>query len=85
MPPSGSWWNGSFWETDPVEQPLIDLILLSWNHPEVTRPCVETILANTTVPSTLIIVDQGSSEETKQYLRTFRSTPKVAIEILWNP
>lgn len=62
-----------------------DLVLLSWNQLECTRPCVESILAGTEVPARLIIVDQHSDEETRSYLKSLRSTPAVHIEILWNP
>lgn len=68
-----------------MEKPLVDLILLSWNHPEVTRPCVESILANTEVPSRLIIIDQGSNETTREYLKAISSSAQVDVEILWNP
>ena len=62
-----------------------DLVLLSWNHPELTRPCVESLCANTTVPARLIIIDQGSDEETRNYLKSLRSTPHLTIDLLWNP
>lgn len=62
-----------------------DLVLLSWNHLEVTRPCVESILAHTTVPSRLIVIDQNSDEETKTYLRGLSSTSTVHVEVLFNP
>lgn len=64
---------------------VCDLVLLSWNHPELTRPCVESILANTTVPSRLIIVDQGSDDQTQRYLKSIRSNSDVTVEIIWNP
>ncbi len=64
--------------------PLCDLVLLSWNHPEVTGPCVASLLAHTTVPSRLIIVDQGSDEATRRLLTSLGSTPHVQVEILWN-
>lgn len=62
-----------------------DLVLLSWNHPECTAPCVESILAHTTLPARLIIVDQGSNDETRHLLRGLKSTASVSIEIIWNP
>ena len=64
---------------------VCDLVLLSWNHLECTRPCVESILAHTQVPSHLIIVDQASEEETRSYLQSLQPSPFVRIEILWNP
>ena len=62
-----------------------DLVLLSWNQLECTRPCVESILANTGLPCRLIIVDQNSDAETRAYLRGLRSTPRVTVELLFNP
>lgn len=61
-----------------------DLVLLSWNHLECTRPCVESVFAHTNIPARLIIVDQGSEEETKGYLRSLVSTPDLIVEIIWN-
>lgn len=61
-----------------------DLVLLSWNHLECTRPCVESILANTAIPCRLIIVDQNSDAETRGYLEGLRSTPAVHVEVLFN-
>ena len=66
-------------------QTLCDLVLLSWNHLELTRPCVESLLAHTTVPSRLIIVDQASAEPTQEYLRGLKGTPAVQVELLLNP
>ena len=62
-----------------------DLVLLSWNHLECTRPCVESLLANTTVPSRLIIIDQGSNEETVRYLRSISSSASVTVDLIFNP
>ena len=61
-----------------------DLVLLSWNHLECTRPCVESILANTSVLCRLIVVDQASDAETRRYLESLRSTPTVHVELLLN-
>lgn len=66
-------------------QTLCDLVLLSWNHLELTRPCVESILAHTSVPSRLIIVDQASEEPVRAYLQGLRSTPCVQVEVIFNP
>lgn len=50
-----------------------DLVLLSWNHLEETRPCVESLLKNTTtVPSRLLIVDNGSEPAVRAFLQAIR-------------
>ncbi|UCD54850.1 MAG: glycosyltransferase family 2 protein [Candidatus Omnitrophota bacterium] len=61
-----------------------DLILLSWNHLELTKPCVESILKNTHIPSNLIIVDNGSNKETRDYLKTIKGNGTIDVEILYN-
>ena len=66
-------------------EPLCDLVLLSWDHLECTRPCVESILAHTSLPARLIIVDQHSNAETQSYLRSLKSTAGVQVEAVFNP
>ena len=68
-----------------MENPRCDLILLSWNSLEFTRPCVESLLAHTAPPCRLIIVDQNSNRETQEYLRSVQSTPSVRVELIVNP
>jgi GT2 family glycosyltransferase len=57
--------------------PVCDLVLLSWNHLEETRPCLESLFASTKVPSRLFIVDNGSEPDVRAFLRTI--TPRGAI------
>ncbi len=63
---------------------LCDIVLLVWNHLELTRPCVESLLRCTEVPARLLIVDNDSNEETKAYLRSVRGTRWVGVEVLTN-
>ncbi|HEX9780133.1 MAG TPA: glycosyltransferase family 2 protein [bacterium] len=54
-----------------------DLVLLSWNHLEETRPCLESLFATTRVPSRLLIVDNGSDAPVREFLAGVR--PQGAI------
>lgn len=63
---------------------LCDIVLLVWNHLELTRPCIESLLRCTEVPARLVIVDNDSDEATKRYLRSVRGTRRVAVEVLTN-
>ncbi len=56
---------------------LCDLVLLSWNHLEETRPCLETLFESTTVPSRLFIVDNGSEPAVREFLRGVK--PRGAV------
>lgn len=54
-----------------------DLILLSWNHLEQTRPCLESLFESTAVPCRLLIVDNASEPPVREYLSSVK--PKGAI------
>lgn len=49
--------------------------MLTLNQLDYTRLCVESIFQHTTVPYELIIVDNGSSDGTRSYLRQRRPRP----------
>jgi len=56
---------------------VCDLVLLSWNHLEQTRPCLESLFRTTSVPCRLVIVDNGSEPEVRAFLA--RVKPQGAI------
>ena len=58
--------------------PICDLIVLTWNHLEATRTCLESLFRVTTVPCRLIIVDNGSEPAVRAYLGALR--PQGAIQ-----
>jgi GT2 family glycosyltransferase len=53
---------------EPEEDPLISLIVLVWNQLELTQRCVESLRQHTDVAYELILVDNGSDEETRRYV-----------------
>ena len=50
--------------------PLVTILLLTWNAWEYTRQCIDSIKARTDVPSKIIVIDNGSTDETIRRLRT---------------
>ncbi len=54
----------------PPERGLVSIVTLSWNAPQFTKLALESIRAHTTPPYEIIIVDNGSEEETTSWLRT---------------
>lgn len=60
------------------EPPVCDLVLLSWNHLEQTKPCLESLFATTDVPCRLFIVDNGSEPSVRAFLRGVM--PRGAIQ-----
>jgi GT2 family glycosyltransferase len=61
-----------------MDTPLCDLVLLSWNHLEQTRPCLESLLECTRVPCRLFIVDNGSEADVRAFLEAVK--PRGAIQ-----
>ena len=62
-----------------------DLILLSWNNLAILKRCVGSLMRCTGVPSRLIIVDNGSTEEgLREYLSSLKDGPNVRLEVIFS-
>lgn len=58
-----------------------DVVLLSYESPELLKKCVESVLGCTRVPARLIIVDNGSEDpEVARYLQGLHGNDRVAVE-----
>lgn len=63
-----------------------DLVLLTWNNFKITKQCVDSILRFTHIPSRLIIVDNGSTEEgMKEYILSIKGNDTIDVQIIINP
>jgi len=58
-----------------------DIILLSYENPDLLKECVRSVLASTRVKSRLIVVDNASRDpEVRRYLEEVRGNGNVEIE-----
>lgn len=58
-----------------------DIVVLSYESPELLKKCIESVLEFTFVPSKLIIVDNASKDpEVAKYLHSVQGNDKVTIE-----
>ncbi|HNX90331.1 MAG TPA: glycosyltransferase [Candidatus Omnitrophota bacterium] len=58
-----------------------DIVLLSYENPDLLEKCVVSVLHNTDVPSRLIIVDNASrNERVKKYISDLAGNDVVSIE-----
>jgi glycosyltransferase involved in cell wall biosynthesis len=55
-------------------RPLVSIIILALNQLEHTRACLESLAAHVNVPHEIIIVDNGSTDGTPEFLRQWRNT-----------
>jgi GT2 family glycosyltransferase len=64
--------------------PKVSIIVVTYNNLELTRLCVESIFRNTTYPNyEVIIIDNASSDDTRNYLRYLART-QAAVKIVLN-
>ncbi len=62
-----------------------DVIVLAWNKLEVTKSFVESFFAHTGVNCRLIIIDNGSTDGTAEYLAALKGTGKISVKAVINP
>ncbi len=72
--------------TAALKTPLCDIVLLTWNRADLLKPCIESILKHTDVPSRVLVVDNASTDpEAIAYLNELKKhpgTPLVQLEVI---
>jgi len=58
-----------------ASETICDIIIPIWDQPALTRRCLEAIGRNTRTPYRLLLIDNGSAEDTQSYLRGLASDP----------
>ena len=54
---------------------ICDIIIPIWNQPALTRRCLEAIGGKTGTPHRLILIDNGSEEDTRSFLESLAGDP----------
>ena len=63
---------------------ICDVIVVVWNEPDTTKACLDRIITYTSAPYRLIIIDNNSEAETKQYLESFAANHQNAVNLIRN-
>jgi len=61
-----------------------DIIMPVWNNLAFTKDCIDSIMRNTDIDYSLVIIDNGSDEETRAYLDGLRGLGKPRVELIKN-
>lgn len=70
----------------PTGKELASILILCFNQLEYTQLCLQSVLRHSRPPYELLIVDNGSTDETPAYLDDLRTRPgPVRIDIIRNP
>src|SRR5262249_58482258 len=67
-----------FLNVPPPGEELASIIILCCNQREYTKGCLENVLRHTRVLYELVIVDNGSTDGTRQYLEELRG-PRTGV------
>ena len=71
-------WNPNLDEA-PVTLPPVTLILLTWNRWDLTRRCLDTLLASDLSGAELLVVDNGSGDGTPERLAAYPAARVLAL------
>ena len=61
-----------------------DIIIPVWNQLSFTKDCIDSIRKNTSGEYALIIIDNASGEETKNYLEDIKASGELPITLIRN-
>lgn len=60
------------------------LIISTYNWPEALTLCLKSVLQQTCPPDEIIIADDGSSDETKELIDSFKKLTSIPIQHVWH-
>ena len=61
-----------------------DIIIPVWNQMQLTKECIDSIIRHTSLPYRLIIIDNGSQGQTKEYLEGLTRDNEILVTLLRN-
>ncbi len=64
--------------------PSVDIITLNWNRKDVTRDLVESFFKHTHHPCRIIIIDQASTDGSREYLSSLKSCGHHQVQVIFN-
>lgn len=62
-----------------------DIIVLAWNHLDLTKQFFESLLSSTSLKIRIIAVDNGSIDGTRKYLGELKDRLGDKLEVIFNP
>ena len=66
------------------EHTYCDIVIPIWNQLPVTRECIDSILNCTDYPYRLILIDNGSDPDTRDYLRSLEGIKDPGVVLIRN-
>lgn len=64
----------------PIQQPLASIIVVNWNGQHLLKECIDSLLAQTYPNLEILLVDNGSTDDSVTFLQTtYPTTPTLRI------
>lgn len=61
------------------EYPLITVYVTNYNYGRFINACIESLLSQTCQDFEVLIIDDGSTDDSKEKIETYRDIPKISI------
>jgi len=61
-----------------------DIVMAVWNNLDLTKNCIDSIIKNTDIDYRLVIIDNASSDETKNYLERLKDKEGARVSLIRN-
>ena len=65
-------------------KPNVSLIISTYNWPEALNLCLQSVLHQSVLPNEIIIADDGSKEETRELINSFKKICKIPLIHVWH-
>lgn len=62
----------------------VSLIISTYNWPEALNLCLQSVLHQSVLPNEIIIADDGSKEETRELINSFKKICKIPLIHVWH-
>ena len=70
-------------DADSSRRPTVSFIVTCYNHADILKVSLESIIAQKTPPDEIIVADDGSTEETFEMTRELRRTTSIPLIHVW--
>jgi GT2 family glycosyltransferase len=69
---------------DSVPAAAVSVIVVNWNRASLLRSCLESLQAQSCVNFEIVIVDNGSTDDSHEVIENFNKTSSIPLQLIKN-